>query len=88
MSLAEGSDEEDLVGLDDDVSTGLIDFEAGSAAEEEEEWGGIGEDVKKRKREPEKKMSGKGRKKLRSLPTFATYEDYAKMIEDGPEDDV
>ncbi|KAH6902661.1 ribosome biogenesis protein [Coprinopsis sp. MPI-PUGE-AT-0042] len=28
------------------------------------------------------------RKKLRSLPTFASYEDYQKLIEDGPEDDI
>ena len=26
------------------------------------------------------------RKKRRSLPTFASYEEYARMIEDGPED--
>ena len=28
------------------------------------------------------------KKRMRSLPTFATYEDYAKLIEDGPEDDI
>lgn len=40
---------------------------------------------KKRKRDEEKDGN---RKKLRALPTFASYEDYAKMIEDGPEDNV
>ena len=40
---------------------------------------------KKRKRKEEDKQR---RKKLRSLPTFASYEDYAKLIEDGPEDDI
>ena len=45
---------------------------------------------KKRKREDgEGKNSSKDRrKKLRSLPTFASYEDYAKLIEDGPEDNI
>ena len=28
------------------------------------------------------------KKKLRSLPTFASYEDYARMIEDGPEENI
>ena len=28
------------------------------------------------------------KKKLRALPTFASYEDYARMIEDGPEEDL
>ena len=28
------------------------------------------------------------RKKRRSLPTFASYEEYARMIEDGPEDNL
>jgi len=30
----------------------------------------------------------KTRKKARSLPTFASYEDYAKLIEEGPENDI
>jgi ribosome biogenesis protein MAK21 len=28
------------------------------------------------------------KKKLRALPTFASYEDYARMIEDGPEEEL
>jgi ribosome biogenesis protein MAK21 len=28
------------------------------------------------------------KKKLRALPTFASYEDYARMIEDGPEENL
>ncbi|KAH7920324.1 CBF-domain-containing protein [Leucogyrophana mollusca] len=90
LSLAEGSDNEDLVDIDD-IPQGLIDFD-GSDSENgedgaEEEWGGFsGADNGKRKREDESK--GSKRKKLKSLPTFASYEDYAKMIEDGPEDDI
>lgn len=28
------------------------------------------------------------KKKLRALPTFASYEDYARMVEDGPEENL
>ena len=41
-----------------------------------------------------RKRKGRGddertrKKKLRALPTFASYEDYARMIEDGPEEDI
>ncbi|KAF5378151.1 hypothetical protein D9615_007633 [Tricholomella constricta] len=82
LSLVEGSDNEDLISLNDDVPDGLIEWD-GSDEEADEEWGGIdGDDGgggKKRKRE---ETSREKRKKLRSLPTFASYEDYAKMIED------
>ncbi|KAJ7611600.1 CBF/Mak21 family-domain-containing protein [Roridomyces roridus] len=90
LSLVEGSDNEDLVSLDGDIPAGLIEYDGSDGdddeEEEEQEWGGItqGGD-KKRKRED---SSNQRRKKLRSLPTFASYEDYAKMIEDGPEDDI
>jgi ribosome biogenesis protein MAK21 len=90
LSFAEASDNEDLVPLDD-MPAGLIDFEgsdAGSNAEDaadEEEWGGIN-DGKKRKRAGDTR--GARRKKLRALPTFASYEDYARMIEEAPEDDI
>lgn len=95
LSFAEASDNEDLVSLDGDVPHGLIEYDGSDADDadddadalgKDEEWVGIssGND-KKRKREEDKK--GK-RKKLRSLPTFASYEDYAKLIEEGPEDDI
>ncbi|TEB35322.1 hypothetical protein FA13DRAFT_1728125 [Coprinellus micaceus] len=95
LSLVEGSDNEDLLALDD-IPTGLIPYDGpGSAASasdgEEEEWGGIeGEgDKKKRKRKGGKEESSRERKKrLKRLPTFASYEDYQKLIEEGPEDDI
>lgn len=89
LSLAEASGDEDLMSLNGDMPDGLIEFdEAEDEAEpEEEEWGGIGAGGgTKRKRDDEDKKSK--RKKLKALPTFASYEDYAKMIEDGPEDDI
>jgi ribosome biogenesis protein MAK21 len=83
-SFVESSDAEDLLGLTED---GLIQYD-GSDAESSntsgEEWGGVGA-TKKRKRTTKAKD---GRKKARVLPTFATYEDYAAMIEDAPEDNV
>ncbi|KAK0208967.1 CBF/Mak21 family-domain-containing protein [Desarmillaria ectypa] len=82
LSLAEGSDNDDLISLDGDMPEGLIEYDG---ADEEEEWGGIDSGSGKRKRAEESKEK---RKKFKSLPTFASYEDYAKMIEDGPEDDI
>jgi len=95
LSLVEGSDNEDLISMDGDVPDGLIEYdgsdgsdgEPGVIVDEDEEWGGISADSSSKKRKREE-TSGAKRKKLRSLPTFASYEDYAKMIEDGPEDDI
>jgi ribosome biogenesis protein MAK21 len=98
LSLVENSDNDDLRSLDADAPDGLVAWdgdsddpsEVGVAVEEEdEEWGGVkeGEVGNKRKRGSQDETAAKGkRKKLRNLPTFASYEDYAKMIEDGPED--
>jgi ribosome biogenesis protein MAK21 len=86
LTLAEGSDNDDLVGLDEDLPEGLVDY-YGSDSEivpSEEGWAGLFAG-QKRKREGQKNDR---RKKLRSLPTFASYEDYAKMIEEAPEDDT
>ncbi|KAG1727779.1 ribosome biogenesis protein [Suillus paluster] len=85
FSMVEASDNEDLISLDE-VPQGLIEYDADEdGGDGEEQWNGFG-DTKKRKQENDSKREK--RKKLRSLPTFASYEDYAKMIEDGPEDDI
>jgi len=83
MSLAEASDDDDLVPLD-----GLIEFDGSDASDafEEGEWIGIENRNGKRKREETGKAAH--RKKLRSLPTFASYDEYAKMIEEEPEDNI
>lgn len=94
LSLAEGSDADDLIDLDDDVPDGLIEYpgsESGEGEDEggDEEWTGFGGDAGTKRKRGEKQDDGKKKKKkLRSLPTFASYEDYAKMIEEGPEDDI
>lgn len=85
ISLAEGSDDDDLLAMDD-VPNGLIEYDGSDAETEQndEEWGGIsGGDKRKRDDKSQAK-----RKKRKTLPTFATYEEYAKMIEEGPEDEI
>jgi ribosome biogenesis protein MAK21 len=87
VALAEGSDNDDLVDLDEDLPEGLLDYDGSDSEKtEEEEWTGLF-GGQKRKRGDEKKVQS-GRKKLRSLPTFASYDDYAKIIDEGPEDDI
>ncbi|KAM6499394.1 CBF/Mak21 family domain containing protein [Amanita muscaria] len=83
LGLAEGSDNEGLVSLDEEVPEGLIEYNGTEA----KEWAGIeSEEIgKKRKRGTERRDE---RKKLRSLPTFASYDEYARMIEDTPEDGI
>lgn len=100
LSLVESSDAEDLIPLDEANALafrdGLMDWpeDEGDSFEgegEDEEWSGFGGDAptlgEKRKRNGGKEEQ-KRRKKARSLPTFASYEDYAKLIEEGPEDDI
>ncbi|KAH9916522.1 CBF/Mak21 family-domain-containing protein [Fomitopsis serialis] len=87
FSLVEASDAEDLIPLDADM--GLVEYDGSDASDqEEEEWGGIDADQSAKKRKRTEEDSKKGRKKKLRLPTFASYEDYARMIEDGPEDNL
>ncbi|KAI6127001.1 CBF-domain-containing protein [Pisolithus sp. B1] len=90
FSLAEASDDDDLLAVDD--MPGLIEYdgsdvsaEDGEGGDEETRFGG-GRDKRKRKGKSEDRE--RKRKKRKTLPTFASYEDYAKMIEDGPEDNI
>ena len=48
----------------------------------------LGGGKKRKLKEPEKEDGRTRKKKLRALPTFASYEDYARMIEDGPEENI
>jgi ribosome biogenesis protein MAK21 len=87
-NLAEGSDAEDLLDLDAEIPIGLISFN-GAASDEEaeaEEWGGV--DPKSKKRSANGERRAAKRRKLRSLPTFASAEDYAAMIDAEPEDNL
>ena len=64
-------------GDDDEVPFGILDDEPEEEAE-------APADSKKARN----KKQREDRKKLKALPTFATAEDYAKLIEEGPEDDI
>lgn len=89
-SLPEASDAADLQDLAE-ASVDLIEYDVvGSVAEE---WTGLGGGVDVTDNKRKRSRGGNDgaparRKKLRSLPTFASYEDYARMIEDGPEEDM
>jgi len=86
LSLVEASDNDDLIPLDE-MPDDVIAYD-GSFSESEDggEWEGIKSKTRKRKRADDKETDPK--KKRRSLPTFVSYEDYAKMIEDGPENNI
>lgn len=87
------SDDDDDESSDAEASDDLelIDYDTTDSIEAED-WTGIrgsfdvAADKNKRKRGNDGAPSR--RKKRRSLPTFASYEEYARMIEDGPEDNL
>ncbi|KAF8530196.1 CBF/Mak21 family-domain-containing protein [Hysterangium stoloniferum] len=87
-------DEDDIVSDGDgDDPTGLMDFPSGASGDGdagEEEWQGFfggGDEQKTRKRGREKEEAG-AKKKRQKLATFASYEDYAEMIDNAQEDDI
>jgi ribosome biogenesis protein MAK21 len=90
LSLAEASDNDDLIPFDNLIPYDGSDADDASGAEEEVEWAGFGDadEALNKKRKREGGSAKAKRKKIRSLPTFANYEEYSKMIEDGPEDNV
>jgi len=92
LSLVEASDNEDLISLDGEVPEGLIEYDGSDVSDgeavEEREWGGISGSAGNANKRKSDESKGRKRKKLRSLPTFASYDDYAKLIEEGPDDDI
>ncbi|KAH8990280.1 CBF-domain-containing protein [Lactarius akahatsu] len=89
-SLLEDSDDlMDLAAASVDVD--LIEYDV--ADSDAEEWTGLGGgadviDNKRKRSRGGNDGAPARRKKHRSLPTFASYEDYARMIEDGPEENL
>jgi len=79
-SILELEEDEDLLDLADV-------FSQGSSPSENEDWSGVDPSAgEKRKQED---SSSAGRKKRRiNLPTFASYEDYATLIDNSPEDHI
>lgn len=86
-------DEDDLIGSDVDAPDGLLRLGSdGEVQEEEEEWGGIGADatITRKKRKAQNQSDGGKRKKrrLRDLPTFASADQYAQLIDEGDEENL
>lgn len=86
-------DENDIITDEGGDPTGLVAFSSGSSDEDSDaeadgdEWQGFGSDVKTRKRGRNKEAAER-KKKRRKLATFASYEDYAAMIEKSQEDNI
>ena len=85
-------DDDDLVGSDIDAPDGLLHFRPDGEAQGEEEWGGIGTGATaaRKKRKAKEQPDGRRRKKqrLRDLPTFASVEQYAKLIDEADEENL
>ncbi|KAH9959933.1 CBF/Mak21 family-domain-containing protein [Russula dissimulans] len=86
LSFAEASDADDLLNLDAEIPVDVtMKEQAGSGAQLSPAFS-IG---KKRKRQGSEKEDMRiGKMKLRALPTFASYEDYARMIEDASDENM
>lgn len=75
-------DEDDLIDSDaDELDDQLIP----SAFEPEDSEAVTG---KRKPSEEDTQKGGRKKRKLGALPTFASYEDYAKLIEGAPEEDL
>jgi len=83
FSFSEASETVDSVHIDTEVPVDLTKRRQADSAVEESLVSGGG---KKRRRNGSGKEDVLIRKKLRALPTFASYEDFAQMIEDEPEE--
>jgi len=84
FSSAKASDTDDLVHLGAKTLVGITKRgQTGSAAPESPVFGG---DTKRKRKGLGKEDMQIRKKKLRTLPTFASYEDFAQMIEDESEE--
>jgi len=95
-SLGSGfeEDDDDIVGSGTDAPDGLLRLSSDEAQEDEseEEWGGIGGNVvatdKKRKAKDQPDGVRRKKRRLRDLPTFASVEQYAKLIDEADEENL
>jgi ribosome biogenesis protein MAK21 len=83
-------DEDDLIESDADAPDGLLHFSSEDASEEE--WGGINSTVLGKRKATDHKGDKRGhskkKRKLKDLPLFASMEDYQKLIDAEPEDNI
>jgi ribosome biogenesis protein MAK21 len=83
-----GEDSDDVldsdVQVDDAIGDGLIHFSS-----DDEPWQGIGQNaLGKRKRKTEEGGERKKKRRLKDLPLFASLEDYERLIDAQPEDNI
>jgi ribosome biogenesis protein MAK21 len=88
LGFAEGSDAEDLLDLDAELPAGLVPVHGPESDQEQDAWGGIDTTSASKKRSANGESRSAKRRKLRSLPTFASADDYAALIDGTPEDNV
>ena len=85
-------DDDDLVGSEVDAPDGLLPLGYDEAQEEEDEWGGIGADAavtgRKRKAKDQPNSDRRKKRRLRDLPTFASAEEYARLIDGADEENL
>lgn len=84
-------DADDILGSDVELPEEFMVGASGSEAESE--WDGVGsEPGQKRKSnsaaEGEEKNGRRKKRKIKHLPTFASLEDYEKLIDEAPEDNI
>ncbi|KAJ1306210.1 hypothetical protein OPQ81_010918 [Rhizoctonia solani] len=87
VSIEGGSMPDDLGDSDEELEFAedpddLIELSGGDGSSSDEE------PVEGKRKKSSAADKREKRKKLRRLPTFASAEDYAKMIDEGPEDDI
>ncbi|KAG9032597.1 hypothetical protein FRB95_001183 [Tulasnella sp. JGI-2019a] len=81
-------DDEDVVPLEFSDMDGVQDGDGGSSGTDDDAWEGVS-GVKRKKGKDEKGKDDAGSKKKKrkvALPTFASYDDYAKMIDEAGEE--
>lgn len=79
-----GEDADDILDSDAEAPDGLLHF----GSDEEEEWGGINSTVLGKRKGGEQHGGVKKKRRLKDLPLFASMEDYEKLIDAEPEDNI
>jgi len=81
------SDEEEVDEVGSAHLSDVMDGKDESGCDSEEEWGGVSGLKRKRDKSDEQKSDAKKKRKKGVFPTFASYDEYAKMIEDAGEEE-
>ena len=83
LSVTDASDADDSA---NPPAKAPVDPTKSDGADSDAEQTCFSHDMKRKRNDSRREDARTQRKKLRSLPAFANYEDYACLIEDGPEE--